>query len=322
MRVTEPVCVDLAERFRIAIGRELVVGRDRIVAEPFHAARLARAARVDAQDRRDQGVQALRRTRVVRVWPAAIAEAEIAAARIQQPVVGRPRPRGRIELDGAQRMARELHDVRNAQELAPRSRERARLRIGGVPLREDVVKRGVARPVAGRNEIGPRGISRGILEMHAVPEAVAREIRVERKTDEAALEPRVPRARKSRRDVGVQRRARAVDYIKESARVVHETAPVGRITDETDARPPRRRDVLIDGPKVPRLGQADDVLHLDGEPLLLDRRRQRVGGDLRPSGNGSRQQYNRDPHGWRKCRKRTTQFAADGPRFHVKHAPP
>jgi hypothetical protein len=114
MRIAEAVRVDLAERLRIAVRLELVVGRDRVIAEPLRTTGFARAARIDAQDRRDHGIQPLRRARIVRVRAAAIAEAEVAAARVQQPVVRRARPRRGIELDVAERMARELHDVGDA----------------------------------------------------------------------------------------------------------------------------------------------------------------------------------------------------------------
>src|SRR5207253_2569134 len=180
------------------------------------------------------------------VRTAAVAEAQVAAARIEQPVVGRAGSRRRIELDRAERMTRELHHVPVAQELAPRPRERARLRIRRVPLRENVVVRDVARPEARRNEVELRGIPGGALEMRAVPQAVAREVGMERETDEAALEPAVERARECGPDVRVQRGARAVGYIKEAARIVREAAAVRRIAHEADARPPRGRDVLVD----------------------------------------------------------------------------
>src|SRR5919108_2388883 len=98
MRVAETIGVDLAERLRIAVGLKLVVGGNRVVAQALRTVRLARAARIDAQDRRDHRIQALRGARIVGVRAPAVAEAEIAAARVEQAVVRRAGARGRIEL--------------------------------------------------------------------------------------------------------------------------------------------------------------------------------------------------------------------------------
>ena len=58
-----------------------------------------RTARIDAQDRGDDRVEPLRLAGIVRVRSAAVAEPEIAAARVEQAVVGRARLRRRVELD-------------------------------------------------------------------------------------------------------------------------------------------------------------------------------------------------------------------------------
>ena len=112
MRVAESVGVDLAERLRIAVGGELVDRRNRVVAEPFRPSGHRRAARVDAQDRADHRVEPLRLARVVRIRSAAVAEPEVAAAGVEQAVVGRAGLRRRVELDVAERMRQVRDDVR------------------------------------------------------------------------------------------------------------------------------------------------------------------------------------------------------------------
>jgi hypothetical protein len=128
--VAEPVGVDLAERLRIVVGRELVGGRNRVVAQALHPLAHRRAARIDAQDGADNRVEALRLTGIVGLRAAAVAEPEIAAARIEQPVVGRAGPGGGIELEVAVRVRQVLDDVGDAQQLAARARKRRGRRIG------------------------------------------------------------------------------------------------------------------------------------------------------------------------------------------------
>src|SRR5690606_1444152 len=123
------VRIDLAERRRVVVARVRITGRYRVVADALDAARLRGAPRVDAQDRRDDGIEPLRRRRVVRVRPAAVAEAEVAAARVQEAVVVIARRGRRIEADEAERMRRVRHDVRDTQQLPMAPFERARARV-------------------------------------------------------------------------------------------------------------------------------------------------------------------------------------------------
>ena len=110
---------------------------------------------------------------------------------------------------------------------------------------------------------------------------------MKRKSDEAALEPVVDGEREHGADVRVHRRlVVAIDQIQEATGVVGEAAAVRKIADEADARPARRRDVLIDGAQSARLRQPHDVAHGDGEAAFDDGRFDRV-RDLRvDSGRG------------------------------------
>jgi hypothetical protein len=242
----------------------------------FHAARLARAARIDAQNCRHQRIEPLRLIRVARIRAATVAEAEVAAARIEQSVIGSPGPRRGVEADVTERMARIGHDMRYTQQLAARARERAGRGVSGMPLRDDVVIGHVRWAEPRRNEIRRGRIARGTLEVHGVKQTVARELGMEIETDEAALEPRVVRERKHGADIRINGRPIAIDAIEKAARVVGEAAAVRQLTNETHACPPGRRYVLVDGPQATRLGQPHHVRDLDHETVFVDGLRQWV----------------------------------------------
>ena len=87
VRVPESVRVDLTERLAVAVRRKRVDRRNRVVAEALRPSGHRRTARVDAEDRADHRVEPLCLRRVVGVRPAAVAEPEIAAARVEQAVV-------------------------------------------------------------------------------------------------------------------------------------------------------------------------------------------------------------------------------------------
>ena len=139
MGVPESVRVDLAERFRIAIRRELVDRWNRVVPQPLRASRHGRTARVDAQNGADHRVEALRLAGIARIRPAAVAEPQVAAARVEQAVVGRTGLRRRVELDVADRVSEIGDDVGHAEELAPGALERICRGVRRVPLGDDVV---------------------------------------------------------------------------------------------------------------------------------------------------------------------------------------
>src|SRR5205085_11235547 len=106
--------------------------------------------------------------------------------------------------------------------------------------------------------------------------SVAGKIRMERKSDESALQPVVDRKRKGGGDVRVHGRlVAAVEQVQESARVVGEPAAVGKIADVIDPCPAGRHDVLVGRTQLARIGQPRDILDFDRETTLRDRRRQR-----------------------------------------------
>ena len=184
---------------------------------------------------------------IVRVRAAAVAEAVIAAARIEQTVVGRSWLRGRIETHEAHRVRQVHHDVRPAIELAPGPFEHVRGGILRPPLGDHVVVRDVLHRVARRNEVERRRVAHRALAVHGVKEAVLRELGMEVEPDEAALQPVVDRVGKEVREVEVDSGLVVlVEQIEESARVVREAATVGQVADELHARPPGRVDVLIE----------------------------------------------------------------------------
>ena len=161
---------------------------------------------IDPQNRGHDRVEPLRLTRISAVRSGAVAEPEIAAAGVEQAVVRRAGPGRRVELDVAHRVCQRLHDVGDAQELAPRALERVRGRVLRPPLGDHVVKVHVGRREAGRDEVGRRRVARRPFGVDCVEQAVLRELRMEIEADEAALEAVVDGERERRRDVGVDGR--------------------------------------------------------------------------------------------------------------------
>ena len=140
---------------------------------------------------RDDRVEPLRLRWVARVRSAAVAESVIAAAGVEQAVVGIAGLRGRVELDRAHRMREVRDDVRRraaARAACPRTTFAAGLRR--VPLGDDVVVGHVLRPRnPGGMKSGVLGLPGAALGVHGVEQAVARELGMEGEADEAALEP-------------------------------------------------------------------------------------------------------------------------------------
>src|SRR5258705_10382655 len=97
-----------------------------------------RTARIDAQDGGDDRIEALRLKRIARVRSAAIAEAMIAAAGVEQAIVGMAGLCRGVELDRAHRMGEGGDDVWFTQDLAPRALESIGRRVRRVPLGNDV----------------------------------------------------------------------------------------------------------------------------------------------------------------------------------------
>ena len=289
MGVAEPVGVDLAQRLRVAIGGERVGRRDRVIAEALLATGDGGRSRIDAQDRGDDGVEALGLRGVVGARAAAVAEAEIAAAGVDQAVVGRPGPGRRVELDRAHRVGQVLDDVRHPQQLAPGALEPVRRWRRRPPLRDHVVMGDVGRREPRRNEVGRLRIAGGTLAVHRVEEAVGRELGMEGEADEPALEPGVDRVREHRPDVGVDGRRGAVEPVEEPARVVHEPAPVGKIAHVADPGPAGRVGVLVRRPQAAGVGQPGEVGNPHRQAALLDRRHRWTGqlrGDHAGGGQG------------------------------------
>ncbi len=147
-----------------------------------------RTARIDAQNGGDDRIEPLRLRGIAGVRSAAVAESEIAAAGVEQAVIGIAGFRGRVEFDRAHGMGQVRDDVGLAQEFAPRALERVGRRVGRVPLRDDVVIGHVLQAVADRDEVGCFRIPRPVLAMHGVEQAVRREFRVKDEADEAAFQ--------------------------------------------------------------------------------------------------------------------------------------
>ena len=265
MRVPEAVRVDLTERFRIAVGGELVDRRNRVVAEPFGSFGHRRAARIDPQDRGDDRIEALGLAGIVRVRPPAVAEREVADADVEQAVVGGARLRGRVEFDVADRMKQVGDDVSDAKDLPPRPLEGVRRRVGGVPFRDDVVEGHVRFRESRRDEVGARGVPHHALGVGRVEQSVPREVRMEIEADEPAGQAVVDRERERRADIRVDGRlVVAIEQVQQAARVVHEPAAVRQIAEVTGARPSGRHHVLSGGTKSARVGETHDVPYLDG----------------------------------------------------------
>ena len=199
MRVAETVGVDLTECLRIAVGRELVDGRHRVVPNSLRASRGRGTARIDPQDRGHDRVEPLRLTRIVRVRSAAVAERQIADADVEQAVVGSTRLRRRIEFDVADRMKQAADNVADAQNFAPRTGEGVRRRVGGVPLRDDVMESDIGSRESGWDEIRDRRIPHDAFGVGRVEQSVAGEIRMEVEADESTGQPVVDRERETLR---------------------------------------------------------------------------------------------------------------------------
>src|SRR4051812_13857439 len=98
MRVAETVRIDLAERLRIAVRGEHIRHRNRVVPEALDAMRDRRTPWIDAEDGGHDRVETLCLRWIARIRPAAVAEAMIAAAGVEQPVIRIAEPRRRVEL--------------------------------------------------------------------------------------------------------------------------------------------------------------------------------------------------------------------------------
>jgi hypothetical protein len=156
--IAEAVGVDLAERFGIAVGSELVRHRNRVVAEALHAACHFGTARIETQDRGHDRVEALRLAGGARIRSAAVAESVIAAAGVEQSVIRITRLRRRIEFHRAHRVRQILNDVRFSKKLASRPLEHIRRRVGRMPLSDDVVVGDVLQRKAGRDVVRVFGL--------------------------------------------------------------------------------------------------------------------------------------------------------------------
>ena len=103
---------------------------------------------------------------------------------------------------------------------------------------------------------------------------------MERKSDEAALQPVVDRERKRDADVRVHRwLVVVIEDVEESARVVGKPAAVGEIADVVDARPAGGHDVLLSRPELARVRQPRHVADFEHQPALEDGRRHRTTDD-------------------------------------------
>ena len=206
----------------------------------------------------------------------------VAATGVQQSVVGIARLRRRVEFDRSHGVGQVLHDVSFAKQLSSCPREHASGGIGRVPFRDDVVIGHVLQREARRDEVRRPGIARSTLGMHGVEQAIPGELRMKHESDESALESVVDRMGKCFGNIRIHvRLILAVDQVEEATRVVGEAPAVGRIAHIADARPPRRRHVLIGGTNAPRVWKAHEILHLDEDAAFHNRHRNRVARDLR-----------------------------------------
>src|SRR5262245_4728705 len=139
MRVPEAVRVDLAERSRVAIGGKLVRHRDGVIAQALRSAGDSWTARIETEYRCHDRVEPLRLAGGVRIRSAAVAEPVIAAAGVEQAVVGIARLRRRVELDRSHRVGQVLDDVSFAEEFSPSAVEDVRRGVRGVTFGDDVV---------------------------------------------------------------------------------------------------------------------------------------------------------------------------------------
>ena len=90
--------------YKSVFGGEFVGGRNRIVPEPLLPSRDLRAAWVETQDRGGDRIEALRLAGGIRVRPPAVAESMIAAAGVEQSVIGIARLRARVEFNRSHRV--------------------------------------------------------------------------------------------------------------------------------------------------------------------------------------------------------------------------
>src|SRR5205823_3680686 len=84
VRVPEAISVDFAERLRIAVRCELVDRGNRVIAESFHPSRYRRTARIDPKYGGNDRIEALCLARIRGVRSSAVAESEIASARVKE----------------------------------------------------------------------------------------------------------------------------------------------------------------------------------------------------------------------------------------------
>jgi hypothetical protein len=241
----------------------------------------------DAQNGADHRVEALCLAGIARIRSAAVAESQVAAARVQQAVIRRTGLRRRVELDVTDRVSEVVDHVGHAKELAPRAREGIGRGVGGAPLRDDVVVGHIGRRKSWRDEVRRRRIARRALAVHRVEQPVPREFRVEVESDDSALQPVVDSEGEDRTDVGIHRRlAVAIEQVQQPAGVVDEPAAVWKVADVTDARPAGRHHILIGRAQPARIGQSHDVLDLDAQAPFDDRCWNRI-ADLRLNRSGA-----------------------------------
>ena len=131
-----------------------------------------------------------------RIRSSPVAEPQVAAARVQQAVIGVAWLQSGIELDMAERMRKVIDDVRDAKQIAPRSLEGVRSGVAGTPLGNDVVISRVILRESRRDKVRRRRIARRALAVHRVKQPVARKFRMEVEPDKSALEPVVDSERK------------------------------------------------------------------------------------------------------------------------------
>ena len=187
VRVSESVGVDFTKRLRVAIGSEFVDRWNGVVSEPLCAARHRRAARIDSQNRADERIEPLQLPGVSRVRSRTVAEADVAAARVDQAIVAITRRGARVELEMAERMRRAVDHMGDPQQLTPGALERVGGGIRRVPLGDDVVVGHVRRRESWRDEV--RGdVARRALHVHGVQQTALRKLRVEGESREPAGE--------------------------------------------------------------------------------------------------------------------------------------
>src|SRR5262249_11133898 len=146
--------------------------RNGVVAKSLDTACHLRTARIETQDRGDDRIKTLRLGGDARVWTSSVAEAVIAAARVEKSVVGIARVCRRLELERSHWMRQIGDDVSLAQQLTLRSFENIGGGIRGVPFRDDVVVRHIFQSIPRRNEVGCLRIARPALRVNGVKQSV------------------------------------------------------------------------------------------------------------------------------------------------------